>query len=285
MFEDDFTLEEFETMGAGESEEEEQIKRPSLGLLLTSAVKGRTKNTPFAKTTVWNNNYWTRPKKFDKVFVHIMVAVWTGKRCGEFFRDHKVSSNYEIGYLGDICQSVEEKYGAWAQGSKTWNQRAVSIELSNTSIKDPSYPVSDETLEACIELVADIFIRNKMGHVNYTGDLNGNLCKHKWVASTSCPGAYMDKMFPIIEDEANKIIDGKMRLHMRGYYKKGDYGRSVKALKKWLKKKGFYKGISLNRTYSTATVKAVERFQKKYGLKVDGEWGKECYRQYKKLEK
>lgn len=246
----------------------------------------RRKDSKFATSTVWNNHYWKRsPYKADKIFIHHMVAVnWTGKRCGEFFKGAGVSSNYGIGYKGDICQYAEEKYGAKAQGVYRWNQRGISIEIANNKGK-PTWSVSDESINSCVELVADIIIRNNMGRAIYTGDMNGNICMHKWVASTTCPGTYLGNKFQYIADEANKIIDGKVRLHTRGYFTKGDYGRSVRILKKWLKKQGFYKGVSLNRTYSTAMVKAVKRFQKKYGLTVDGEWGKECMKQYNKLIK
>lgn len=236
----------------------------------------RKTDSLFAKNGIWNNNYFIRGRKPDVVFVHIMCAKgWSSGTCGAYFARSKVSSNYGIGYKGDICQYVEEKYGAWAQGSQYWNKRGISIELANSTGADKGWRVSDETLESCIELVADIFMRNELGHVNYTGTTKGNLLMHKWVANTACPGSYVSGKFSHIAQEANKIIDGELRLPERGYFIKGDYGRSVRNLKKWLKKRGFYKGISLNRTYSSAMVKAVKRFQKKYGLVQDGEFGAE----------
>lgn len=245
----------------------------------------RKRDSKNAKSAVWNNNYYIRsPYKADKVFIHHMVAVgWTGKRCGEFFKGAGVSSNYGIGVKGDVCQYVEEKYGAYAQGSKRWNQRGISIECANNSAN--GWTISDDTLDACIELVVDIFKRNGWGNVVYTGDLSGNLCMHRWVANTTCPGTYLGKKFSHIADKANEIMAGEIVLHERGYYKKGDFGYGVLNLKRWLKKQGFYKGKYMNRSYSTAMVKAVKRFQKKYGLKVDGEWGKECMKKYKELTK
>lgn len=241
----------------------------------------RKTDSLFAKKAIWNNNYWVRDNKPDCVFVHIMCAPnWTATTCGNYFKSVKVSSNYGIGVKGDMCQYVEEEYGAWAQGSKYWNKRGISIELANSGNASKGWPVSNDTLESCIELVADIFMRNDLGHVNYTGTTKGNLLMHKWIANTSCPGPTVSAKFPHIAEEANKIIDGQIRLPERGYFIKGDYGRSVRNLKKWLKKKGFYKGLSLNRTYSTAMVKAVKRFQKKYGLTIDGEFGKECFKKY-----
>lgn len=288
-FEQDLMMDEEEllAMGAGSEEdgsETQLVHKPLFGL--AAAVKSRIKDTAFAKKAIWNNNYWLRPPyKIEKVCPHIMCAKnWTADTCGNYFARVKVSSNYGIGIKGDRDQYVEEKYGAFAQGSKKWNQRVVSIEMAN-STGAPDWKVSDETLDSCIELIADIMIRNKMGHANYTGDLTGNLIEHRMTASTSCPGPYVHKKMPHIEAEVNMIIDGKIRLHERGYFTKGDYGRSVLALKKWLKKKGFRSSLLLTRTYGSGMVKAVKAFQRKYGLTVDGEWGKECQAKYIKLVK
>ncbi len=244
-------------------------------------------DSKFASNGIWNNNYFIRGRKPDCVFVHIMCAPkWSSDVCGAYFARSKVSSNYGIGYKGDICQYVEEKYGAWAQGSQYWNKRGISIELANSTGADKGWKVSDETLESCIELVADIFIRNGLGHVNYTGTTKGNLLMHKWVAATSCPGVYVASKFPHIEKEANKIIDGEIRLPERGYFKKGDHGRSVRILQRWLRKQGFYKGLHKGDigTYKSLTAGAVKKFQRKYSLVVDGEFGQECLKKYKELK-
>lgn len=244
----------------------------------------RQRDSKLAKSAVWNNNYWLRsPYKADKIFVHHMVAVnWTGVRCGQFFQHAGVSSNYGIGYKGDICQYVEEKYGAYCQGSKYWNQRGISMELANDSSK--GWTVSDETLDACIELVADIADRHKFGHILYTGDTKGNLCMHMWVANTGCPGPYLSKKFKYIETEANKLLDGKCRVHARGYYKKNDFGRGVKNIQRFLKDNGIYKG-TVGGGYRNLTFRAVKKFQKKYGLEADGLWGPDCQKQYEKIIK
>lgn len=248
----------------------------------------RTKDSKLATSTVWNNNYWLRPPiKADKIFVHHMVAVgWTGKRCGEYFKNAGVSSNYGVGYYGDICQFVEEKYGAFCQGSKYWNRRGISMELANSK-GNPNWPVSDDTMNACIELVADIAIRNGFGHIKYTGDTNGNLCMHKWVAQTGCPGPYLSTKFKHIETEANKIIDGKVRVHDRGYYKRDDRGRGIRNLQRFLREQGFYKGAYKGPVgrYGKITMNAVKKFQRKYSLKVDGLWGSECEKIYNKITK
>lgn len=242
----------------------------------------RSKDTKLADAAIWNNNYWIRGRQPDKIFIHHMVAKgWTGKRCGEFFKGQGVSSNYGIGFKGDICQYVEEKYGAKAQGSLEYNKRGISIEMAN-STGSPTWKVSDDSLEAVIELVADIIIRHKMGRAKYTGNLKGNICKHKWVAQTSCPGEYLGGKFKLIADEANKIIDGDLRLPVRGYYDRDDYGRSVRILQRFLRKEGVYKGPYKGTfgRYGSGTIKAVKKWQKKHGLTVDGLFGRECFNKY-----
>lgn len=243
----------------------------------------RKTDSKLAEKGIWNNNYFIRGRKPDCVFVHIMCAPkWTATTCGNYFARAKVSSNYGIGYKGDIVQYVEEEFGAWAQGSRYWNKRGISIEMANSDNGAKGWPVSADTMESCIELVADIFIRNKLGRVNYTGTTKGNLLMHKWVAATSCPGNYVSMKFPHIAEEANKIIDGELRLPERGYFIKGDHGRSVRLLQRWLRKEGFYKGLYKADigTYKSLTAGAVKKFQRKYKLTVDGEFGKESYRKY-----
>ena len=274
---------EFEVMGSGEADA--VPKKVSLFSSLTTMASGRKRDSWLADSAIWNNNYWTRPPyKADHVCVHIMTAQWTGDQCGRFFRSAKVSSNYGIGIKGDICQFVEEKYGAWAQGSKIWNQRTISIELANNGGAGKGWPVSSSTLQSCIELVADIYKRNGFGLVYYTGDTKGNLYKHRDVAQTSCPGPYVTGRMQYIADEANKLLKGKVRLPERGYYILGDKGMGVKNIQTFLKKQKLYTG-KIGGNYKTLTFKAVKKFQKKYGLKVDGEWGKECQKQYEKLTK
>lgn len=65
----------------------------------------------------------------------------------------------------------------------------------------------------------------------------------------------------------------KISLPARGYFKKGDSGKKVLSLQKWLKAKGFGPR-KLNSKYDTNTVQAVLSFQKYYGLDTDGEFGK-----------
>ena len=241
----------------------------------------RKKDSSLAKATRWNNNYWLRDGEPDKICVHHMCGKLSSTSCGDYFKRAGVSSNYGIGYKGDICQYVEEKYGAYAQGTKYWNKRCISIECANDG--KPGYHVSKATIDACIELVADICKRHGWVRISFTGDTKGRLIMHKYVANTTCPGPYLSTKFEYIAKEVNKILDKSIFLPERGYFKKGDKSPQVKKLKAFLKKKGYFKGRNMNSTYSSAMVKAVKRFEKDYGLTVDGEWGEKCNKQYDRI--
>ena len=222
----------------------------------------RKKDSSLAKATRWNNNYWLRDGEPDKICVHHMCGKLTSTSCGDYFKHAGVSSNYGIGYNGDICQYVEEKYGAYAQGSKYWNKRCISIECANDG--KPGYHVSDKTIKSCIELVADICQRHGWVRISFTGDTKGRLIMH--------PG------WCIWNPDIKSIF-----LPERGYFRKGDKSPQIVKIKKFLKKTGYFKGKNMNGTFSTALVKAVKRFEKAYGLEQDGEWGVKCNKQYDRL--
>lgn len=72
-------------------------------------------------------------------------------------------------------------------------------------------------------------------------------------------------------------------LPSRGYFQYGDEGEDVKDIQAFLKKQGLYNG-KIGGHYKSRTRRAVKKFQKKYGLKVDGLFGNECLAQYEKLK-
>lgn len=72
-------------------------------------------------------------------------------------------------------------------------------------------------------------------------------------------------------------------LPSRGYFKKGDKGTQVKRLQIFLN----WAGCSVSRggTYGSKTISAVKKFQKKYGLKQDGLFGKKALAKAKTIKK
>lgn len=148
--------------------------------------------------------------KIDKIFVHHMAGVLTAEQCGNVFKNREASAHYGVDYKGRIGQYVLEENAAWHCGNKAYNMRSIGIELSNDGGAKTGWHVSDKTIARAIDLIADICKRNGISKLNYTGDLKGNLCMHRWVASTSCPGPYLSKQFNRIANGVNSLLNAKL---------------------------------------------------------------------------
>lgn len=107
--------------------------------------------------------------------------------------------------------------------------------------------------------------RNHDGWFNFASSIKGCV-KQGWVA---------------------EVPQDDIVLPSRGYFQYGDEGDSVKVIQRFLKKQGLYKG-KIGGHYRRLTRKAVRKFQekyaKKYGLTVDGLWGKQCNALYEMLK-
>lgn len=154
------------------------------------------------------NPYYTsgRASGKPKIFVHHMAGVMSPLQCDKALRSRGVSTHYGIGSDGSIGSFVDEAQTAWAVGSRYWNQRSISIEVSNDGGERTGWHVSDKALQATIKLVADIATRWGYKAVTFTGNTDGVLCAHKWVAGTACPGSYLYSKFNYIATEATKLM-------------------------------------------------------------------------------
>ena len=74
------------------------------------------------------------------------------------------------------------------------------------------------------------------------------------------------------------------KLPKRGYFKKGDKGKKVKNLQKFLNWYGNY-NIKVDGVLGKKTIKAVKKFQKAMGMKADGKFGKKTLKKAKKVKK
>lgn len=137
-----------------------------------------------------------------EITVHHIAGVLSAEECGAVFQSpkRKGSSHYGIGVDGEIAWYVDENCVAWTNSNWPSNQRAITIENSNSETGG-EWPVSDATLNSLIKLVADIAKRNGLGHLT-PGE---NLTWHSMYAATSCPGDYLRARMQYIADEANKI--------------------------------------------------------------------------------
>lgn len=150
------------------------------------------------------NNYWGDRKgaKVNKIIVHHMAAVWTGKRCAQSFQNPNrgASANYCIGYSGEIVLSVPENLCAGTTGGFEIDRYAITIEVSNSAVGG-DWKVSDAALKSLINLCADIAKRYNFGKL-----VKGkNLCWHQMYAATACPGPYLLSKMDYIAEKANEI--------------------------------------------------------------------------------
>ena len=146
--------------------------------------------------------------KIQKIFVHHMAGCLTVKQCGSVFDNRQASAHYGVNGSA-IGQYVDEKDTAWHCGNFSWNQKSIGIELANDAGAKGMWHVSDATINTAIKLIADICRRNGITYLSYTGNMNGNLCMHRWVCSTSCPGPYLSNQFARIAKGVNDILGGK----------------------------------------------------------------------------
>lgn len=150
-----------------------------------------------------------RKYPITRVTIHHTAAITTARVTANGFAQasRKASATYCVGNDGSIVQCVRESDMPWASSSYDNDNRAITIEVSNSE-KYGQWPVGAKAMEALIALLVDICQRNPgIGRLRYTGDTTGNMTMHKWFANTQCPGPYLGGKFPEIAAEVNRRLD------------------------------------------------------------------------------
>lgn len=169
----------------------ERVKKMSNSSLVT--VKVPASRTNYTKGRSGYN--------IEMVAIHHMAGILSAKQCGTIFQNslRGASSNYGIGKDGEISLYVDEKNTSWCNSNWVSNCKSVTIETSNCEIGG-DWKVSDTVLNKLIELVADIFKRNKLGKA-VKGE---NIVWHSMYTSTSCPGKYLLSKMDYIVQKVNE---------------------------------------------------------------------------------
>ena len=167
-----------------------------------------------------------RGQKIDSVCIHCMAGNMSVQGCGDWFsnKKSKASSNYGVDSKGRVGMYVHEKDRAWTTCSGGVDRRAVTIEVANTSNKEP-YPVSDKAYEALINLLVDICRRNGIPALKWRGDkayakraaaggpvTDQNMFVHRWFSKKSCPGNYLYGKHSDIANEVNRRLGANVPL-------------------------------------------------------------------------
>lgn len=168
-------------------------------------------NSSLAKVTLLSPNHsGQRTHEIDTITIHCVVGQCSAKRIGEIFlpESRQASSNYGIGYDGEIGLYVEEKNPSWCSSSSSNDHRAITIEVASDT-QEP-YAVTDEAYSALIDLITDICQRNNIKELKWEGDKSligqvdkQNMTVHRWFANKSCPGTYLYERHGQIAAEVN----------------------------------------------------------------------------------
>ena len=214
------------------------------------------------------NHSGTRNEKITKIAIHHTAGVLTAQRIGSVFksRNRQASCNYGVGSDGKIVLVVDECNRAWTTSSAWCDNRAVTIETSNSQYGG-NWPVSDFVLNRLIDLVTDICKRNNIYPCTYTGGTDGVLQKHEWYAQTTCPGPYLGSKFTYIANEVNKRLKS-------GNYTSKTVADLYRVRKSWADAKS-QKGAFKN-------LESAKSLAKKYNYKVYNKNGNQVYPEVKK---
>ena len=160
----------------------------------------------FAKISPNSSN--PRNHEIDKITIHHVAGITSVETLANIFApvSRGASSNYGIGNDGRIGLFVEEKNRAWTSNSTANDDRAITIEVSNSEIGG-EWKISDAAMTSLIALCVDICKRNSIKKLTWTGDASGNLTVHRFFAATACPGPYLFGKMPWIAQEVNKRLE------------------------------------------------------------------------------
>lgn len=166
-------------------------------------------NSPLINGVCYSPNHsGRRNQKITKIAIHHTAGVINGWPLARLFvpRSRQASANYNLGSDGVIILGVDEANRAWTTSSGWCDNRAVTIEVGN-STGAPGWKVSDKVLDRLIDLVYDICKRNGIYPCTYTGNSKGTLQMHRWYAQTSCPGPYLATKFSYIAKTVTARLD------------------------------------------------------------------------------
>lgn len=209
-----------------------------------------------------NKHYdWRDDSDIKYIVPHHMAGKSTGAACALYFCNNGLdnSANYCIGYGGDISCNVPEDFGAWTSSWWRVDEKAVTIEVSNSKIDYDKWPVSDISKDALIRLMVDLFQRYpSLGGravfdpsdeytvvsaraANEEPHPKGNILLHNWTdkGRKICPGPYMTAIMSDICEEVNRRLNGRERTLREEAQYMIDYGINGQARKNQAVADGF----------------------------------------------
>lgn len=171
---------------------------------------GFTNSSLVNYTKISPNRTSNRNHAIDTITIHCVVGQCSVETLGNVFgnSNNQASSNYGIGYDGQIGMYVEEKDRSWCSSSASNDHRAITIECASDTYHP--YAINSKVYASLINLCADICKRNGIKELKWKADesLIGqpdkqNMTVHRWFANKSCPGDYIYNRLGQIAAEVN----------------------------------------------------------------------------------
>lgn len=258
-------------------------------------------NSPLATVKILSPNHsGQRNHEIDTITIHCVVGQCSAKSLGELFlqKSRQASSNYGVGYDGEIGLYVEEKNRSWCSSSSSNDHRAITIEVASDT-KEP-YAVTDKAYAALIDLVTDICQRNNIKELKWKADKSlvgqvdkQNMTVHRWFANKSCPGTYLYDRHAEIAAEVNKRLnntaqDGDVlyRVQVGAFRVKTNAEQQLAELKK-AGFDGFIVEVKTEHTHAAApkpTKKSVEQVAQEIVYSKPNPWGNDPVRTQKLID-
>lgn len=160
------------------------------------------------------------PRKMpvDRITPHCVVGQATAREIGEWFADTdtKASSNYGIGYDGQIGLYVDENDRSWCSSSGDNDHRAITIEIASDTTHP--YAMREKAYGAFLDLATEICKRHgknrliwisdkskALAYVPKTGEML--LTVHRWFANKECPGDWLYSRLGAVAEEVTKRLN------------------------------------------------------------------------------
>lgn len=163
------------------------------------------------KTILSPNCYKGRAYPVTRITVHHMAGNLTVEQCGAVFApvSRQASSNYGIGSDGRIACYVDEDDAAWTSSSYDNDNRAITIEVANTTegVNTGSWAISKAAWNSLVALCVDISKRYNLAPI-YTGDTFGTYTEHLMFAPTGCPGPWLHARMGLLAETVGKKLGG-----------------------------------------------------------------------------
>lgn len=164
-------------------------------------------NSPLVTYTRLSPNH-TAPRNhaIDTISIHCVVGQLTAKEIVDlpsfntYDPKNGSSCTYAVGKDGSMAQGVDEANRSWCTSSRSNDHRAITIEVAC----DPAHPyaVTDQAMEALLDLLEDICRRNGKTKLLWFGNKSTTLAYtpaademvltvHRWFANKACPGQFL----------------------------------------------------------------------------------------------